>query len=1287
MTFRPLFRWCGAALTLGLLVASPVLGSDLPTRVDTRHFCPGAIDVPVHLELAAPEGSIAPGSTTILEGKISADVDLANVSISIRAEGSVRLLGPPELAIGAVQQGLQSFQIPVQFQIPRALGPDRASVTVTVKAEDAESHATYQKQDGVFAITRGGQFRAAEGAYVTAEIKAINEDLRAGLITQDDADGQTTLARSVGGTWSQGAKPSYDVSPEAMAHQDILRSVGATPSKPIQPMLDDTRITSGNVTFDGNISWTASNGSVHPAYGTSVTVWEIILGFPIPVASQATYVDGNYSMNVFVPPLTACFVEISTSNTWVQITPIFPLPIPYLDTSPISFDPAGGSTVTWNFVAPNTGSGPAYGLHSMVSYEASFTAERNGGPALGFFPIQWPGSTGAAFYDGAHINLRPLDRYAYDVMFHEWGHYVQDSFNFENGVGGAHNIGDCIAKVHGSKDEGVRMSWSEGWPTYWGTTAQRAYGLPGLGIPTVGDAVYTDTEAGSFSYSLENDSAPPASQDALGRGEDNEIAVQRILWDLVDTNQDNRDQVNGYSDQTLINIWKNTNVETLSQAWGILRGTLSNAQQLSFGAITTDALVGPGCSAPANNAVVSPSANKTFTWTANVGCPSSYSGNSFSLRFFTPGGTPVMAIGGLGATTRTITNGELATLVAAGHNLKWAVEGSHTGAPATGPFLGENRNIVVDNPPVANAGPDQLNVECTSHTTTPVQLNGTGSSDPDGDALTYTWSAPGVVFNNPNSATPIGQFHEGTTVVTLTVSDGILSDTDQMTVGVVDTTPPVIACPADITVECNSHCGTFGGVPATDPAIVAFLAGASATDVCDASPTVGPDSYPACFEDGVTTINFTATDADGNASHCSATVHVQDTTPPTIAVSLDRTVLWPPNHKLVTINATVTVADICDPNPTFQLISILSNEPDNGLGDGDTAGDIQDAGYGTADTQFQLRSERSGTGAGRRYTITYRAFDHTGNHTDAVAVVRVPHDQAGAAIAADGLNADGSGFAARAQTFAVVIQSLSRTMTEEGADAGDLQLTGGATTPGAIDLLFNARAVDEMQAFVGNGAGALSPVSTYRLDANSDGLSDLVCFYRVADAVALAAISTPEDGPVGLHYNTRTGSDYLVSSIFELGAPIVLPDLGTETVGGTWHGGGRGTGGLATPDQAQTTPAADPAQASSQPAAAPAAGNAVGPAKTELAGVYPNPVRSDATVEYSLAQEGAVDLSVYDVRGARVRTLQSGVFAAGRYTVRWDGRDDSGRRIGGGMYFVRLNAGRYAKTVKTAIMP
>jgi len=91
-------------------------------------------------------------------------------------------------------------------------------------------------------------------------------------------------------------------------------------------------------------------------------------------------------------------------------------------------------------------------------------------------------------------------------------------------------------------------------------------------------------------------------------------------------------------------------------------------------------------------------------------------------------------------------------------------------------------------PPVANAGPDQT-VERTSTAGAEVQLDGSASSDPDGDSLTYEWAWAG---GTASGMTPTVQLAPGLTEITLTVSDGELLNTDTVNINVVDTTAPEV---------------------------------------------------------------------------------------------------------------------------------------------------------------------------------------------------------------------------------------------------------------------------------------------------------------------------------------------------------------------------------------------------------------------------------------------------------------------------------------------------------------
>jgi hypothetical protein len=297
-------------------------------------------------------------------------------------------------------------------------------------------------------------------------------------------------------------------------------------------------------------------------------------------------------------------------------------------------------------------------------------------------------------------------------------------------------------------------------------------------------------------------------------------------------------------------------------------------------------------------------------------------------------------------------------------------------------YTAANNGPIVDPPPTitCTAG---ATVECTSP-------NGAQNTDPQIVAfLAGVTASDGCepVPSVTNNAPPV--FPKGPTAVTFTATDAdFLGATSNCTttVQVVDKTPPSITCPATITVPCSQS----GGTPASDPTIAAFLAGASATDICDPSPTLS-NNAPAFFPLGTTVVTFTAKDADANVGQCSATVTVKDTTPPVIsALSASPNVLWPPNHKLVPVQVSVSATDTCDPSPTCVVASVASSEPVTGGGGcGNTSPDFVITGPLSVD----LRAERCGTGPGRTYTIMVNCTDHSNNASQKATTVTVPHNR------------------------------------------------------------------------------------------------------------------------------------------------------------------------------------------------------------------------------------------------------------------------------------------------------
>jgi hypothetical protein len=84
---------------------------------------------------------------------------------------------------------------------------------------------------------------------------------------------------------------------------------------------------------------------------------------------------------------------------------------------------------------------------------------------------------------------------------------------------------------------------------------------------------------------------------------------------------------------------------------------------------------------------------------------------------------------------------------------------------------------------------------------------------------------------------------------------------------------------------------------------------------------------------------------------------------------------------------------------------------------------------------------------------------------------------------------------------------------------------------------------------------------------------------------------------------------------------------------------------------------------------------------------YPNPFNPETSIVYhlNLAAPTPASLKVYNLLGQEVRTLVCNVHSSGQYLVTWDGRDDAGRLLSSGIYFIRLQVGEMGQTRKLVL--
>ena len=199
--------------------------------------------------------------------------------------------------------------------------------------------------------------------------------------------------------------------------------------------------------------------------------------------------------------------------------------------------------------------------------------------------------------------------------------------------------------------------------------------------------------------------------------------------------------------------------------------------------------------------------------------------------------------------------------------------------------------VTLNDPPVITC-PSDITIACDE--STDPSNTGTATATDDNDP------SPAITYSDSEVAGSCPQEK----VITRTwyaVDDCNDTSTCQQTITVEDEVAPVITCPGNITIECDES---------TDPSNTGT---ATATDNCDASPTIG---YSDVTVGNVITRTWTATDDCGNSDDCVQTITIEDTTPPVITCPADVAVECDESTDPAN-TGTATATDNCDTSPTI----------------------------------------------------------------------------------------------------------------------------------------------------------------------------------------------------------------------------------------------------------------------------------------------------------------------------------------------------------------------------------
>lgn len=204
--------------------------------------------------------------------------------------------------------------------------------------------------------------------------------------------------------------------------------------------------------------------------------------------------------------------------------------------------------------------------------------------------------------------------------------------------------------------------------------------------------------------------------------------------------------------------------------------------------------------------------------------------------------------------------------------------GTITCSPASGSFFPVGATTVTCTSSLGPTCTFTVTVQDTQPPSITCPANITQATDPNLCTAVVTFSLPTVSDNCPGVGTPLcnppsgSAFPQGTTTVTCSVMDAVNNTAScSFTVTVIDTQPPSITCPANVSAVTDQN-----ACPSPACQVVNYPPPVASDNCPGVTVSCNPPSG-GCFPTGTTTVTCTATDASGNTATCSFTVTVFDT--------------------------------------------------------------------------------------------------------------------------------------------------------------------------------------------------------------------------------------------------------------------------------------------------------------------------------------------------------------------------------------------------------------------------